>query len=142
MHADEDEEDSHDHGTAHADEDGHDHADEEDAAVSNAAAHEDDAADHTVVAAPDGHDAHEHDEYDLDVWLDPMNASRKMQNICAAFSIRDPEHRAQTIRQIMRNGQNSSTSWTKTYQTTLENLSERNIVVAHEAAVWISVQAL
>lgn len=44
VHADEDEEDSHDHGTAHADEDGHDHADEEDVAVSNAAAHEDDAA--------------------------------------------------------------------------------------------------
>ena len=57
--------------TAHADEDGHDHVDEEDVAVSNAAAHEDDAADHTVVAAPDGHDAHEHGEYDPIVWTDP-----------------------------------------------------------------------
>ena len=94
VHADEDEEDSHDHGTAHADEDGHDHADEEDAAVSNAAAHEDDAADHTVVAAPDGHDAHEHGEYDPHVWLDPMNAKQEMQNICEAFSEADPEHRA------------------------------------------------
>ncbi len=132
VHADEGEEDSHDHGTAHADEDGHDHADEEDAAVSNAAAHEDDAADHTVVAAPDGHDAHEHGEYDPHVWLDPMNAKQEMQNICEAFSEADPEHRADY--------QANYEKWAKqldeldkTYQTTLENLSERNIVVAHEA---------
>mgnify|MGYP000009367324 FL=1 len=132
VHADEDEEESHDHGTAHADEDGHDHADEEDAAVSNAAAYEDDAADHTVVAAPDGHDAHEHGEYDPHVWLDPMNAKQEMQNICAAFSKADPEHRADY--------QANYEKWAKqldeldkTYQTTLENLSERNIVVAHEA---------
>ena len=125
-------EDGHDHETAHADEDGHDHADEEDAAVSNAAAHEDDAADHTVVAAPDGHDAHEHGEYDPHVWLDPMNAKQEMQNICEAFSEADPEHRADY--------QANYEKWAKqldeldkTYQTTLENLSERNIVVAHEA---------
>lgn len=131
-HDHEAEEDSHDHGTAHADEDGHDHADEEDAAVSNAAAHEDDAADHTVVAAPDGHDAHEHGEYDPHVWLDPMNAKQEMQNICAAFSEADPEHRADY--------QANYEKWAKQldeldkiYQTTLENLSERNIVVAHEA---------
>ena len=104
VHADEDEEDSHDHGTAHADEDGHDHADEEDAAVSNAAAHEDDAADHTVVVAPDGHDAHEHGEYD------PQ--SRKCKTFAQRF-LRRIRSIAQTIRQIMRNGQNSSTSWTK-----------------------------
>ena len=132
VHADEDEEDSHDHGTAHADEDGHDHADEEDAAVSNAAAHEDDAADHTVVAAPDGHDGHEHGEYDPHVWLDPMNAKQEIQNICEAFSEADPEHRADY--------QANYEKWAKQldeldkiYQTTLENLSERNIVVAHEA---------
>ncbi|MBD9156459.1 MAG: ABC transporter substrate-binding protein [Lachnospiraceae bacterium] len=129
------EEDSHDHEAAHADEDeedGHDHADEEDAAVSNVAAHEDDAADHTVAAAPDGHDAHEHGEYDPHVWLDPMNAKQEMQNICAAFSEADPEHRADY--------QANYEKWAKqldelekTYQTTLENLSERNIVVAHEA---------
>lgn len=132
VHADEDEEDRHDHGIAHADEDGHDHADEEDAAVSNATAHEDDAVDHTVVAAPDGHDAHEHGEYDPHVWLDPMNAKQEMQNICEAFSEADPEHRADY--------QANYEKWAKqfdeldkTYQTTLENLSERNIVVAHEA---------
>lgn len=106
--------------------------DEEDVAVSNAAAHEDDAADHTVVAAPDGHDAHEHGEYDPHVWLDPMNAKQEMQNICEAFSEADPEHRADY--------QANYEKWAKqldeldkTYQTTLENLSERNIVVAHEA---------
>ena len=117
------EEDSHDHEAAHADEDeedGHDHADEEDAAVSN------------VAAAPDGHDAHEHGEYDPHVWLDPMNAKQEMQNICEAFSEADPEHRADY--------QANYEKWAKqldeldkTYQTTLENLSERNIVVAHEA---------
>ena len=117
------EEDSHDHEAAHADEDeedGHDHADE------------DDAADHTVAAAPDGHDAHEHGEYDPHVWLDPMNAKQEMQNICEAFSEADPEHRADY--------QANYEKWAKqldeldkTYQTTLENLSERNIVVAHEA---------
>lgn len=117
------EEDSHDHEAAHADEDeedGHDHADEED------------AADHTVAAAPDGHDAHEHGEYDPHVWLDPMNAKQEMQNICEAFSKADPEHRADY--------QANYEKWVKqldeldeTYQTTLENLSERNIVVAHEA---------
>ena len=113
-------------------EDGHDHADEEDAAVSNAAAHEDDAADPTVVAAPDGHDGHEHGEYDPHVWLDPMNVKQEMQNICEAFSEADPEHRADY--------QANYEKWAKqldeldkTYQTTLENLSERNIVVAHEA---------
>ena len=134
-HADEDEEDSHDHETAHADEDeedSHDHADEEDAAVSNAAVHEEDAADRVVAAAPDGHDAHEHGEYDPHVWLDPMNAKQEMQNICEAFSEADPEHRAEY--------QANYEKWAKqldeldeTYQTTLKNLSERNIVVAHEA---------
>lgn len=129
------EEDGHDHEAAHADEDeedSHDHADEEDASVSNAAAHEDDTADHTVVAAPDGHDAHEHGEYDPHVWLDPMNAKQEMQNIFEAFSEADPEHRADY--------QANYEKWVKqldeldeTYQTTLENLSERNIVVAHEA---------
>ena len=132
VHADEDEEDSHDHGTAHADEDGHDHADEEDAAVSNAAAHEDDAADHTVVAAPDGHDAHEHGEYDPHVWLDPMNAKQEMQNICEAFSEADPEHRAD-YQANYEKWEKQLDELDKTYQTTLENLSERNIVVAHEA---------
>ena len=129
------EEDGHDHEAAHADEDeedSHDHADEEDASVSNAAAHEDDAADHTVAAAPDGHDAHEHGEYDPHVWLDPMNAKQEMQNIFEAFSEADPEHRADY--------QANYEKWVKqldeldeTYQTTLKNLSERNIVVAHEA---------
>ena len=126
------EEDGHDHETAHADEDGHDHADEEDAAVSNAAAHEDDAADHTVVAAPDGHDAHEHGEYDPHVWLDPMNAKQEMQNICEAFSKADPEHRADY--------QANYEKWAKqldeldkTYQTTLENLSERNMSICWTA---------
>ena len=131
-HADEAEEDSHDHGTAHADEDGHDHADEEDAAVSNAAAHEDDAADHTVVAAPDGHDGHEHGEYDPHVWLDPMNAKQEMQNICEAFSEADPEHRAD-YQANYEKWEKQLDELDKTYQTTLENLSERNIVVAHEA---------
>ena len=113
-------------------EDSHDHADEEDTAVGNAAAHEDDAADHDITAAPDGHGAHEHGEYDPHVWLDPMNAKQEMQNICEAFSEADPEHRADY--------QANYEKWAKqldeldkTYQTTLENLSERNIVVAHEA---------
>lgn len=112
----EDEEDSHDH----------DDADAEDAV------HEEDAADRVVAAAPDGHDAHEHGEYDPHVWLDPMNAKQEMQNICEAFSEADPEHRADY--------QANYEKWAKqldeldkTYQTTLENLSERNIVVAHEA---------
>ena len=125
------EEESHDHEAVHADENEeesheHDDADAEDAA------HEDDAADHTVVAAPDGHDGHEHGEYDPHVWLDPMNAKQEMQNICAAFSKADPEHRADY--------QANYEKWAKqldeldeTYQTTLESLSERNIVVAHEA---------
>ena len=110
------EEDSHDH----------DDADAEDAV------HEEDAADRVVAAAPDGHDAHEHGEYDPHVWLDPMNAKQEMQNICEAFSEADPEHRADY--------QANYEKWAKqldeldkTYQTTLENLSERNIVVAHEA---------
>ena len=97
------EEESHDHETVHADED-----------------------------EEDGHDAHEHGEYDPHVWLDPMNAKQEMQNICAAFSEADPEHRADY--------QANYEKWAKqldeldkTYQTTLENLSERNIVVAHEA---------
>lgn len=97
------EEDGHDHETAHADED-----------------------------EEDGHDAHEHGEYDPHVWLDPMNAKQEMQNICEAFSEADPEHRADY--------QANYEKWAKqldeldkTYQTTLENLSERNIVVAHEA---------
>ena len=115
-HADEDEEDSHDHEAAHADEegeDGHDHEHEHD--------HE----------HGHGHD-HEHGEYDPHVWLDPMNAKQEMQNICAAFSEADPEHRAEY--------QANYEKWAKqldeldeTYQTALKNLSERNIVVAHEA---------
>lgn len=113
-------------------EDGHDHADEEDAAVSNAAAHEDDAADHTVVAAPDGHDGHEHGEYDPHVWLDPMNAKQEMQNICEAFSKADPEHRAD-YQANYEKWEKQLDELDKIYQTTLENLSERNIVVAHEA---------
>ncbi len=61
-----------------------------------------------------------------------MNAKQEMQNICEAFSEADPEHRADY--------QANYEKWAKqldeldkTYQTTLENLSERNIVVAHEA---------
>ena len=103
-------------------EDGHDHE----------AAHEDDAADHTVVAAPDGHDGHEHGEYDPHVWLDPMNAKQEMQNICEAFSEADPEHRAD-YQANYEKWEKQLDELDKTYQTTLENLSERNIVVAHEA---------
>ena len=102
------EEESHDHEAVHADED------------------EEDSHEHA-------HDhAHEHGEYDPHVWLDPMNAKQEMQNICEAFSEADPEHRADY--------QANYEKWAKqldeldkTYQTTLENLSERNIVVAHEA---------
>ena len=102
------EEDGHDHEAAHADED------------------EEDSHEHA-------HDhAHEHGEYDPHVWLDPMNAKQEMKNICEAFSEADPEHGADY--------QANYEKWAKqidkldeTYQTTLENLSERNIVVAHEA---------
>ena len=125
------EEDGHDHEAAHADEDEEDSHDHDDADAEDAV-HEEDAADRVVAAAPDGHDAHEHGEYDPHVWLDPMNAKQEMQNICAAFSKADPEHRADY--------QANYEKWAKqldeldkTYQTTLENLSERNIVVAHEA---------
>ena len=99
-------------------------------------AEEEESHDHEAVHADedeeDGHDAHEHGEYDPHVWLDPMNAKQEMQNICEAFSEADPEHRADY--------QANYEKWAKqldeldkTYQTTLENLSERNIVVAHEA---------
>lgn len=125
------EEDGHDHEAAHADEDEEDSHDHDDADAEDAV-HEEDAADRVVAAAPDGHDAHEHGEYDPHVWLDPMNAKQEMQNICAAFSKADPEHRADY--------QANYEKWAKqldeldkTYQTTLESLSERNIVVAHEA---------
>ena len=125
------EEDGHDHEAAHADEDEEDSHDHDDADAEDAV-HEEDAADRVVAAAPDGHDAHEHGEYDPHVWLDPMNAKQEMQNICEAFSEADPEHRADY--------QANYEKWAKqldeldkTYQTTLENLSERNIVVAHEA---------
>lgn len=125
------EEDSHDHEAAHADEDEEDSHDHDDADAEDAV-HEEDAADRVVAAAPDGHDAHEHGEYDPHVWLDPMNAKQEMQNICEAFSEADPEHRADY--------QANYEKWAKQldeldkiYQMTLENLSERNIVVAHEA---------
>lgn len=125
------EEDGHDHEAAHADEDEEDSHDHDDADAEDAV-HEEDAADRVVAAAPDGHDAHEHGEYDPHVWLDPMNAKQEMQNICAAFSKADPEHRADY--------QANYEKWAKQldeldkiYQMTLENLSERNIVVAHEA---------
>lgn len=125
------EEDGHDHEAAHADEDEEDSHDHDDADAEDAV-HEEDAADRVVAAAPDGHDAHEHGEYDPHVWLDPMNAKQEMQNICEALSEADPEHRADY--------QANYEKWAKqldeldeTYQTTLENLSERNIVVAHEA---------
>lgn len=91
-----------------------------------------DSHDHAVAAAPDGHDAHEHGEYDPHVWLDPMNAKQEMQNICEAFSEADPEHSADY--------QANYEKWAKklddldaTYQTTLETMSDRDIVVAHEA---------
>jgi zinc transport system substrate-binding protein len=125
------EEDGHDHEAAHADEDEEDSHDHDDADAEDAV-HEEDAADRVVVAAPDGHDGHEHGEYDPHVWLDPMNVKQEMQNICEAFSEADPEHRADY--------QANYEKWAKQldeldkiYQTTLENLSERNIVVAHEA---------
>lgn len=125
------EEDGHDHEAAHADEDEEDSHDHDDADAEDAV-HEEDAADRVVAAAPDGHDAHEHGEYDPHVWLDPMNAKQEMKNICEAFSEADPEHGADY--------QANYEKWAKqidkldeTYQTTLENLSERNIVVAHEA---------
>lgn len=99
-------------------------------------AEEEESHDHEAVHADedeeDSHDAHEHGEYDPHVWLDPMNAKQEMQNICEAFSEADPEHRADY--------QANYEKWAKQldeldkiYQTTLENLSERNIVVAHEA---------
>lgn len=125
------EEDGHDHEAVHADEDEEDSHEHDDADAEDAV-HEEDAADRVVAAAPDGHDAHEHGEYDPHVWLDPMNAKQEMQNICEALSEADPEHRADY--------QANYEKWAKqldeldkTYQTTLENLSERNIVVAHEA---------
>ena len=73
------EEDGHDHEAAHADEDEEDSHDHDDADAEDAV-HEEDAADRVVAAAPDGHDAHEHGEYDPHVWLDPMNAKQEMQN--------------------------------------------------------------
>ena len=125
------EEDGHDHEAAHADEDEEDSHDHDDADAEDAV-HEEDAADRVVAAAPDGHDAHEHGEYDPHVWLDPMNAKQEMQNICAAFSKADPEHRADYQANYEKWAEQLD-ELDKIYQTTLENLSERNIVVAHEA---------
>ena len=125
------EEDGHDHEAAHADEDEEDSHDHDDADAEDAV-HEEDAADRVVAVAPDGHDAHEHGEYDPHVWLDPMNAKQEMQNICAAFSKADPEHRAD-YQANYENWAKQLDELDETYQTTLENLSERNIVVAHEA---------
>ena len=90
------EEESHDHETVHADED------------------EEDSHDHGIAHADeDGHDhageedaavsnaaAYEDDAADHTVVAAP-DGLRRIRSI------------AQTIRQIMRNGQNSSTSWTK-----------------------------
>ena len=117
------EEDGHDHEAVHADEDEEDSHEHDDADAEDAV-HEEDAADRVVAVAPDGHDAHEHGEYDPHVWLDPMNAKQEMQNICEAFSEADPEHRADY--------QANYEKWAKQLDE-LENLSERNIVVAHEA---------
>lgn len=125
------EEDGHDHEAVHADEDEEDSHDHDDADAEDAV-HEEDAADRVVAAAPDGHDAHEHGEYDPHVWLDPMNAKQEMQNICEVFSEADPEHRAD-YQANYEKWEKQLDELDKTYQTTLENLSERNIVVAHEA---------
>lgn len=125
------EEDGHDHEAVHADEDEEDSHEHDDADAEDAV-HEEDAADRVVAAAPDGHDAHEHGEYDPHVWLDPMNAKQEMQNICEAFSEADPEHRAD-YQANYEKWEKQLDELDKTYQTTLENLSERNIVVAHEA---------
>ena len=121
-----DEEDGHDHADAHAAED------EENTAASHEDADTEDAADHAVAAEPDGHDAHEHGEYDPHVWLDPMNAKQEMQNICEAFSEADPKHRADY--------QANYEKWAgkldeldKRYQEALADLTEHDIVVAHEA---------
>lgn len=125
------EEDGHDHEAVHADEDEEDSHEHDDADAEDAV-HEEDAADRVVAVAPDGHDAHEHGEYDPHVWLDPMNAKQEMQNICEAFSEADPEHRAD-YQANYEKWEKQLDELDKTYQTTLENLSERNIVVAHEA---------
>lgn len=69
----------------------HDHADEDhdDHAGHDHAKHDHDKHDH---AAEAGHDDHDHEGFDMHLWLDPSNAKAMVKEIQARLIKADPEH--------------------------------------------------
>ena len=80
----------------------------------------------------DVEDEHEHGAYDPHVWLDPLNAKEQMHVIMDAFVQADPDNKIN----YETNFQTYATAFDqldKEYSDAITPLSDKNIVVAHEA---------
>jgi zinc transport system substrate-binding protein len=115
---------AHDHGD-HADGDeGHDHAHEEGEHKDGEHAHE----------AEEGHDhaGHDHGEYDMHLWLDPMNAKAMAAAIETTLIQADPSNAAkyqENAKKLMENLDKLDTE----LATTLEPVKDKPFVVFHDA---------
>lgn len=128
---------AHDHGDeghgehAHGDE-GHDHAHEESEHKDGEHAHEAEEGHEGHDHAGHDHAGHDHGEYDMHLWLDPMNAKAMAAAIETTLIQADPSNAAkyqENAKKLMENLDKLDTELT----TTLEPVKDKPFVVFHDA---------
>jgi zinc transport system substrate-binding protein len=123
---------AHDHGD-HADGDeGHDHAHEEGEHKDGEHAHEAEEGHEGHDHAGHDHAGHDHGEYDMHLWLDPMNAKAMAAAIETTLIQADPSNAAkyqENAKKLMENLDKLDTE----LATTLEPVKDKPFVVFHDA---------
>jgi len=128
---------AHDHGDeghgehAHGDE-GHDHAHEEGEHKDGEHAHEAEEGHEGHDHAGHDHAGHDHGEYDMHLWLDPMNAKAMAAAIETTLIQADPSNAAkyqENAKKLMENLDKLDTE----LATTLEPVKDKPFVVFHDA---------
>jgi zinc transport system substrate-binding protein len=128
---------AHDHGDeghgehAHGDE-GHDHAHEESEHKDGEHAHEAEEGHEGHDHAGHDHAGHDHGEYDMHLWLDPMNAKAMAAAIETTLIQADPSNAAkyqENAKKLMENLDKLDTE----LATTLEPVKDKPFVVFHDA---------
>ena len=125
--ADHDDHDDHDHAekkeTGHDDHDDHDHD-------KHAEKDHDDHKDHAH--EEHGHEEHAHGEFDLHLWLDPVNAKAFVHEIEEALVEADPANAA-TYKANAEKTEAKLDGLVKELQTTLDPVKDQPFIVFHDA---------
>ncbi len=94
----------------------------------------------------DHDDEHDHDKHDKEegdisdadphVWLDPDNAAKEAENICAAFCRADPEN-AEYYNENLENFRKKASDLNNAYKNALGDLENKELIVSHRAYGYI-----